>query len=61
LNESKKLLTDYLKKHLVDPNRLIIDKENIIVQGIPYEKEIPIIRYKKYQYVRFIPALYLTH
>lgn len=61
LNESKKLLDDYLKKHLIDPNRLIIDKENIIVQGIPYAKETPIIRYKKYHYIRFIPALYLTH
>ena len=61
LNESKKVLIDYLQKHLIDPNRLIIDKENIIVQGIPYHKKTPIVRYKKFQYVRFIPTNYLKH
>ncbi len=61
LLESKKVLNDYLKKHLIDPNRLILDKENIIVQGIPYSKKTPIVRYKKYQYVRFIPSRYLTN
>ena len=61
LNESKKILNEYLKKHLIDPNRLIIDKENIIVQGIPYSKKKPIMRYKQYHYLRFIPENYLTN
>ena len=61
LYESKKIVNAYLKKHLTDPNRLIIEKENIIVQGVPYSKATPIIRYKKYQYIRFIPTKYLTN
>ncbi len=61
LEESKKRLFTYLEKHLVDPNRVLITEERVIVQGIPYSKKTPIMRYKKYQYVTFVPTNFLTN
>lgn len=61
LDESKNRLNDYLKNRLVDPNRLLISEERIIVQGIPYSKKTPIVRYKKFQYVTFVPLNYLSN
>jgi hypothetical protein len=61
LEESKNRFYDYLKKRLVDPNRLLITEERILVQGIPYSKNTPIIRYRRYQYVTFVPAKYLMN
>jgi len=59
LNVSKTRLLNYLKSKLIDPNRLIISNEKIVVQGIPYNTKTPIVRYKKFQYVTFIPVKYL--
>lgn len=61
LDESKKRLREYLKKRLVDPNRLLISEERILVQGIPYDKKTPIVRFKKFQYVTFVPVDYLSN
>ena len=61
LDESKKRLNNYLKNRLVDPNRLLISEERILVQGIPYNKNIPIVRYKKFQYITFVPSNYLIN
>lgn len=61
IDESKKRLYDYLKKRLVDPNRIIISDERILVQGIPYSKKTPIVRFKSYQYVTFVPVNYISN
>jgi len=61
LSNSELLIKHYLETHLVDPNRLLIAEERVIVQGIPYHKKTPIIRYKPFQYVRFIPLNYLKN
>ncbi len=59
LNESKKRIFKYLKDRLIDPNRFLITEERILVQGIPYNRKTPVVRYKRYQYVTFVPAKYL--
>ncbi len=59
LNVSKERLFRYLKSKLVDPDRVIISNEKIVVQGIPYDKETPIVRYRRFQYVTFVPIKYL--
>jgi len=59
LNESKKRIFKYLKDRLIDPNRFLISEERILVQGIPYNRKTPVVRYKRYQYVTFVPAKYL--
>ena len=56
---SKERLFKYLKSKLIDPNRVIISNEKIVVQGIPYDPKTPVVRYKKFQYVTFIPTKYL--
>ena len=59
LDVSKKRLFAYLKSKLIDPNRLIITNEKIVVQGIPYNPKIPVVRYRNFQYVTFVPKKYL--
>ncbi len=59
MHVSKERLYDYLKKKLIDPNRIIISNEKIVVQGIPYDKKTPIARYRNFQYVTFVPEKYL--
>ncbi len=59
LNESKKRIFKYLKDRLIDPNRFLITEERVFVQGIPYSRKTPVVRYKRYQYVTFVPAKYL--
>ncbi len=55
LHISKERLYAYLKSKLIDPNRVIISNEKIVVQGIPYDKTTPIVRYRNFQYVTFVP------
>ena len=59
LEVSKDRLNNYLKSKLIDPNRLIISNEKIVVQGIPYNSKTPVIRYRNFQYVTFVPKKYL--
>lgn len=56
LNISKKRLDQYLRSKLIDPNRVIYTNEKIVVQGMPFDRSIPVVRYKKYQYVTFVPV-----
>lgn len=60
LNESKKRLFDYLKKRLVDPQRIIFTEEHVLVKGVSYDKKTPIPAYRPYQYVTFVPLNYLN-
>jgi hypothetical protein len=59
LLESKKRIFKYLKDRLIDPNRFLISEERILVQGMPYSRKTPVVRYKRYQYVTFVPTKYL--
>ncbi len=59
LYDSKVRINKYLKDRLIDPNRLLISEERILVQGIPYSKKTLVKDYKKYQYVTFVPTKYL--
>ena len=59
LEVSKERLFNYLKSKLIDPNRVIITNEKIVVQGIAYDPKIPVVRYHNFQYVTFVPKKYL--
>jgi len=59
LEVSKERLNNYLKTKLIDPNRVIITNEKIVVQGIPYNRKTPVVRYRNFQYVTFVPKKYL--
>ena len=59
LEVSKDRLYKYLKSKLIDPNRVIITNEKIVVQGIPYDIKTPVVRYRNFQYVTFVPKKYL--
>lgn len=59
LEISKERLFKYLKSKLIDPNRVIISNEKIVVQGIDYNPKIPVVRYRNFQYVTFVPKKYL--
>lgn len=59
LQVSKDRLDSYLKTKLIDPNRMIITNEKIVVQGIPYNRKTPVVRYRNFQYVTFVPKKYL--
>lgn len=53
--ESEKRLREALKALLVDPNRIIFIDENIAEQGPEYDGSIPVLKYRKYHYLRIIP------
>lgn len=59
LEVSKDRMNKFLKSRLIDPNRVIITNEKIVVQGIPYDKKTPVVRYRNFQYVTFVPKKYL--
>lgn len=59
LEISKERLFKYLKSKLIDPNRVIISNEKIVVQGIDYNPKMPVVRYRNFQYVTFVPKKYL--
>ena len=59
LEVSKNRLFDYLRTRLIDPNRVIISNEKIVVQGMPFDRRIPVLRYRKFQFVTFVPVKYL--
>lgn len=58
--ESEKRLRLYLKTKLIDPNRIIFSEQRYLVQGPEYDGTIPIIQFRKFQYVKLIPQKYLT-
>lgn len=61
LLESQKRLEEQLKRKLIDPNRLIYKDEQVVVQGPPYDRKVPIIKYRKFHYLKIIPENYLKN
>jgi hypothetical protein len=57
--ESQFRLKDFLKKKLVDPNRIIFTEERFLMQGPEYDGTIPIIKFRKFQYLKIIPEKHL--
>jgi Protein of unknown function (DUF1573) len=58
--ESQVRIKDFLKKRLIDPNRIIFSEERFLVQGPKYDGTIPIIKFRKFQYLKLIPEKHLT-
>ena len=58
--ESQFRIKDYMKKRLVDPNRIIFSEERFLVQGPKYDGTVPIIKFRKFQYLKVIPEKHLT-
>jgi hypothetical protein len=58
--ESQHRLQTFLEKKLIDPNRIIFTEERFLVQGPKYDGKIPIIKYRKFQYIKIIPEKFLT-
>jgi len=58
--ESQHRLKTFLEKKLIDPNRIIFTEERFLVQGPKYDGKIPIIKFRKFQYVKIIPEKFLT-
>ncbi|MBD3638780.1 MAG: DUF1573 domain-containing protein [Crocinitomicaceae bacterium] len=58
--ESQFRIKDFMKKGLVDPNRIIFSEERFLVQGPKYDGTIPIIKFRKFQYLKVIPEKHLT-
>lgn len=58
--ESQLRIRDYMKKRLIDPNRIIFSEERFLVQGPEYDGTIPIIKFRKFQYLKVIPEKHLT-
>lgn len=57
--ESEKRIKDYLAKRLVDPNRVIFTEERFLIQGPEYNQKVPIVAYRKFQYLKVLPEKYL--
>lgn len=58
--ESEYRIRDFMRKRLVDPNRIIFTEERFLEQGPAYDGKIPIIKYRKFQYLKVIPEKHLT-
>ena len=58
--ESEKRLRDYIKTKLIDANRIIFTEQRYIIQGPEYDGTIPIIQFRKFQYIKIVPQKYLT-
>ncbi|MBK9192116.1 MAG: DUF1573 domain-containing protein [Crocinitomicaceae bacterium] len=59
-NESEKRLRLYLKKKLIDDNRILFTEQRYLIQGPVYDGTIPIIQFRKFQYIKIVPQKYLT-
>ena len=58
--ESERRLRAYIKTKLVDDNRVIFTEQRYIVQGPEYDGSIPIIQFRKFQYLKIVPQKHLT-
>ena len=58
--ESELRIKDFMSKLLVDPNRIIFSEERFLEQGPEYDGTIPIIKFRKFQYLKVIPEKHLT-
>lgn len=59
-HESEKRLRLYLKKKLVDDNRIIFTEQRYLIQGPVYDGTIPILQFRKFQYIKIVPQKFLT-
>lgn len=59
-HESEKRLRLYLKKKLIDDNRIIFTEQRYLIQGPVYDGTIPILQFRKFQYIKIVPQKYLT-
>jgi hypothetical protein len=59
-NESEKRLRAYVKTKLIDENRIIFTEQRYLVQGPEYDGTIPILQFRKFQYLKIVPQKYLT-
>ena len=58
--ESEKRLRLHLKRKLIDANRIIFTEQRYLVQGPEYDGTIPILQYRKFQYIKIVPQKFLT-
>jgi len=59
-SESEKRLRLYLKKKLIDDNRIIFTEQRYLIQGPVYDGTIPILQFRKFQYIKIVPQKFLT-
>ncbi len=59
-NESELRIREFIKTKLIDPNRVIFTDERYLINGPIYDGKIPIIKYRKFQYVKILPEKFLT-
>jgi hypothetical protein len=59
-NESEKRLRAYIKTKLIDENRVIFTEQRYLVQGPEYDGTIPILQFRKFQYLKIVPQKFLT-
>lgn len=58
--ESQVRIKHFMQYLLIDPNRIIFSEERFLVQGPKYDGTIPIIKFRKFQYVKIVPKKHLT-
>jgi hypothetical protein len=58
--ESQTRIKDLMAQRLIDPNRIIFSEERFLVQGPEYDGTIPIIKFRKFQYIKIVPEKHLT-
>jgi len=58
--ESEKRVRKYLKTKLIDANRIIFTEQRYLIQGPVYDGTIPILQFRKFQYIKIVPQKYLT-
>ena len=59
-HESEKRLRHYVKTKLIDDNRIIFTEVRYLVQGPEYDGTIPILQFRKFQYIKIVPQKVLT-
>ncbi|MEO9531654.1 MAG: DUF1573 domain-containing protein [Crocinitomicaceae bacterium] len=57
--ESQQRIRAYLSSQLIDPNRVIFIEERFLVQGPEYNKKIPIVKYRDFQYLKIVPEKFI--
>lgn len=58
--ESQIRIKHFMQHLLVDPNRILFTEERFLIQGPVYDGTIPIIKFRKFQYVKIVPKKHLT-
>jgi len=58
--ESEKRLRRFVKTKLIDANRIIFTEQRYLIQGPKYDGTIPILQFRKFQYIKIVPQKYLT-